>query len=93
MAKEKARTVIWRRVLWALAAKNPPAFTVADCAAACKLAYPNAAQVLKHLRAWGYVRAVGFAPAAGGLGRQRKVYEVTEKGQAKAARDNKGTGG
>lgn len=90
MAKRQptAKATIWHGVLAHCAEECPAAgFTAADLEQGLKMAYPCAAQVLKRLQTWGYLRVVGFAPPAGGRGRRRKVYEVTASGAAKAKRD------
>lgn len=58
--------------------------TAADLAKEVGIDYPSVLQVMRRLRSWGYVRIVGFNPPKGGLGRQRHVFEVTDKGMKKA---------
>jgi hypothetical protein len=80
-----AKYRIWPDAIAALATRNPPTltFTAADVAAARgDDNVVGAANLLKRLRDWGYIRLVGFEPPRGGraAGRRRHVYELTEKG-------------
>lgn len=77
---------IWRDVLKRLVHKNPPEFTAFDLTGVFDLSYAGAAQLLKRLQSWGHIRVIAFdPPAGGGVGRRRKVYEVTKHGQNAAA--------
>jgi len=90
--KRDKRHRIWKSVLKGLvnqgAEKNPPdddppTFTAEDLIEDAGLTAPSASQLLARLRQWGYIRHTGFAPANGGVGRQKHVYEVTEKARKK----------
>jgi hypothetical protein len=78
---------VWREAVKTLVRRSPPPrrFNAGDVAGWMGLTYAYAAQLLGRLQGWGHVRLVGFAPAKGGIGRRRKVYEVTPHG-VKAAR-------
>ena len=86
VAKSKGRVRIWPDVVLYAAHKNPPTFTTADIQKELDMDPPGACQVLRRLQMWGQVRVVGFAAPVGGLGRRRKVYELTETGKKKADR-------
>lgn len=77
---------IWREVLKKLVERNPPEFTAIDITGDFQLSYAGAAQLLKRLQSWGHIRLIAFdPPAGGGVGRRRKVYEVTKHGANAAA--------
>jgi len=77
---------IWRTVLVALAAQNPPrTFSAMDVAEEFELSTQSAAQLLKRLRAWGKIRLSGFEPSESGMGRRRMLFEVTADGRRAAA--------
>jgi predicted ArsR family transcriptional regulator len=82
-AKRDERHRIWKSVLEDLVHRNPPKFTAEDLVDEEELTPPSASQLLARLRQWGYIRLTGFAPASGGVGRQKHVYEVTEKAKKK----------
>jgi hypothetical protein len=87
-----SRRKIWRGVLAHLAARKTPTFTAGDVASELDdvwenpggdggSAYAGAAQLLRRLQTWGHVRVIGFEPSESGLGRRRKLYEVTDHGR------------
>lgn len=84
----RAEWRIWRVALEALEGMNPPASITAHQLAEVLGIHRNAAaNLLRRLRSWGYVRLVGFAPSQGdelGRGRQRQVFELTDSGRNQA---------
>ena len=44
-------------------------------------AYAHAAQLLRRLQLWGYLKVAGYEQNAAGRGRPRKAYTVTERGR------------
>ena len=83
---EQQKRNIWRDVLKRLVQRNPPEFTAFDITGDFDLSYAGAAQLLKRLQSWGHIRLIAFdPPAGGGVGRRRKVYEVTKHGEKAAA--------
>ena len=68
------------------AEKNPPNVTTADIAEHLGVEAPNACQVLRRLTSWGLLRVAGFEAPEGGIGRRRKVYELTAAGLRKVER-------
>lgn len=82
--KDKIR--IWPDALLAAAETNPPTITTARLEDILKVSGPSACQVLRRLQSWGLLRHVGFEDPEGGLGRRRKVYELTTAGVNKVER-------
>lgn len=89
--EEAASRKIWRDALALLEEHHGDGdFTAGDLVGEFDLLYAGAAQLLKRLQVWGYIRVKGFAPAVhenpkgGHGGRQRKVYVITEHGKRAA---------
>lgn len=80
------KDIRWKDILASLEGEEE--FDAGKVAKAQKMPYANAAQMLKRLQNWGYIRVVGFDPAVRRNpkgrsmgGRRRKVYELTPHGK------------
>lgn len=80
------KDIKWKSILASL--EEEEEFDAGKVSKTHKMPYANAAQILRRLQTWGYIRVVGFDPAVRRNpkgrsmgGRRRKVYELTEHGK------------
>lgn len=73
------RRRVWPKVLSEIV--HRPSVTTADVVGMLNGSKAQAAQMLRQLATWGYLRRIGFAPTPSGRGRRMIVYEVTPKAE------------